>query len=51
MITCVGFKEIIDSDWEGLKLWKTYPNYMKKVPLEFVSVLITGRGLFLLSTV
>ena len=51
MITCVGFKEIINSDWEGLKSWKTYHNYMKKVPLEFVSVLITGRGLFLLSTV
>jgi hypothetical protein len=40
-----------NSNWEGLKSWKTYHNYMKKVALEFVSVLITGLGLFLLSTI
>jgi hypothetical protein len=51
MITCAGFKEIIDSNWEGLKSWKTYHNYMKIVALEFVSVLITGLGLLLLSTI
>jgi hypothetical protein len=47
----MGFKETIDPDWKGLKSWKTYHNYMKKVALEFVSVLITGLGLFLLSTI
>ena len=38
-------------DWKELKSWKTYHNYMKKVPLEIVSVLSTGLGLFLLSTI
>jgi hypothetical protein len=47
----VEFKEIIDPDWKELKSWKTYHNYMKKVSLKFVSVLSTGLGLFLLSTV
>jgi hypothetical protein len=47
----VEFKEIIDSDWKELKSWKTYHNYMKKVSLKFVSVLSTGLGLFLLSTI
>jgi hypothetical protein len=45
------FKETIDPDWKGLKSWKTYHNYMKKVPLEFASILSTGLGLFLLSTI
>ena len=45
------FKEIIDPDWKELKSWKTYHNYMKKVSLKFVSVLSTGLGLFLLSTI
>jgi hypothetical protein len=39
------FKETIDPDW------KTYHNYMKKVPLELASILSTGLGLFLLSTI
>ena len=47
----MGFKEIIDPVWQGLKSWKTYHNYMKKVSLEFASVLSTGLGLFLLSTI
>jgi hypothetical protein len=47
----VGFKEVIDPDWKGLKSWKTYHYYMKKTPLELVSVLSTGLGLFLLSTI
>jgi hypothetical protein len=47
----VGFKEVIDPDWKGLKSWKTYNYYMKKTPLELVSVLSTGLGLFLLSTI
>jgi hypothetical protein len=47
----VGFKEIIDPDWKGLKSWKTYHYYMKKMSLELVSVLGTGLGLFLLSTI
>jgi hypothetical protein len=47
----VEFKEIIDPDWKELKSWKTYHNYMKKVSLKFVSVLSTGLGLFLLSTI
>ena len=38
-------------DSQSLKSWKTYHNYMKKVSLEFVSVLSTGLGLFLLSTI
>jgi hypothetical protein len=42
---------LLDSDWEGLKSWKTYHNYMKKVALEFVSILIIGLGLFLVSTI
>jgi hypothetical protein len=50
-VTGVGFKEIIDPDWKELKSWKTYHNYMKKVSLKFVSVLSTGLGLFLLSTI
>ncbi|HEY9386472.1 MAG TPA: hypothetical protein VIP70_05500, partial [Nitrososphaeraceae archaeon] len=45
------FKETIDPDWKGLKSWKTYHNYMKKVPLGFASILSTGLGLFLLSTI
>jgi hypothetical protein len=47
----MGFKETIDPDWKGLKSWKTYHNYRKKVPLEFASILSTGLGLFLLSTI
>jgi hypothetical protein len=47
----VGFKEVIDPDWKGLKSLKTYNYYMKKTPLELVSVLSTGLGLFLLSTI
>src|SRR5918993_3257889 len=47
----VGFKEIIDPDWKGLKSWKTYHYYMKKMSLELVSVLSTGLGLLLLSTI
>ncbi len=46
----MGFKETIDSDWKGLKSWKTYHYYMKKMSLEFVSILSAGLGLFLLST-
>ena len=38
-------------DSQSLKSWKTYHNYMKKVSLKFVSVLSTGLGLFLLSTI
>ena len=34
-----------------VKSWKAYHIYMKKVYLEFVSVLSTGLGLFLLSTI
>jgi hypothetical protein len=45
----VGFKEVIDPDW--LKSWKTYHYYMKKMSLELVSVLSTGLGLLLLSTI
>ncbi|HET9356767.1 MAG TPA: hypothetical protein VFN98_01615, partial [Nitrososphaeraceae archaeon] len=44
-------REIYDPDWKELKSWKTYHNYMKKVSLEIVSVLSTGLGLFLLSTI
>jgi hypothetical protein len=47
----VGFKEIIDPDWKGLKSWKTYHYYMKKMFLELVSVLSTGLGLLFLSTI
>jgi hypothetical protein len=47
----VGLKEIIDPDWKGLKSWKTYHYYMKKMSLELVSVLSTGLGLLLLSTI
>jgi hypothetical protein len=47
----VGFKEVINPDWKGLKSWKAYHYYMKKTPLELVSVLSTGLGLFLLSTI
>ena len=45
------FPEINDPDWKELKSWKTYHNYMKKVSPEFISVLSTGLGLFLLSTI
>jgi hypothetical protein len=38
------------NDWKELKSWRTYHNYMKKLSLEIVSVLSTGLGLFLLST-
>jgi hypothetical protein len=39
--------------WKELKSWKIYHNYMekKKVCLEFISVISTGLGLFLLSTI
>jgi hypothetical protein len=37
--------------WKELKSWKTSHNYMKKLSLEIVSVLSTGLGLFLLSTI
>ena len=47
----MGFKETIDPDWKGLKSWKTYRYYMKKMSLEFVSILSAGLGLFLLSTI
>jgi hypothetical protein len=47
----VGFKEGIDPDWKGLKSWNAYHYYMKKTSLELVSVLSTGLGLFLLSTI
>ena len=47
----MGFKEIIDPDWKGLKSWKTYHYYMKKMSLELVSVLSTGLGLLFLSTI
>jgi hypothetical protein len=36
---------------QSLKSWKNYHDYMKKVSIEFVSILITGLGLFLLSTI
>jgi hypothetical protein len=36
---------------QSLKSWKTYHDYMKKLFIEFVSILITGLGLFLLSTI
>src|ERR671913_613732 len=47
----MGFKETIDPDWKGLKSWKTYRYYMKKMSLELVSVLSTGLGLLFLSTI
>src|ERR687884_406145 len=47
----MGFKEPIDPDWKGLKSWKTYHNYMKRASLKFLSILSTGLGLFLLSTI
>jgi hypothetical protein len=47
----VGFKEIIDPDWKGLKSWKIYHYYMKKMSLELVSVLSTGLGLLFLGTI
>src|ERR687890_1806574 len=47
----MGFKETIDPNWKGLKSWKTYHYYMKKMSLEFVSILSAGLGLFLLSTI
>ena len=47
----MGFKEIIDPDWKGLKSWKTYHYYMKKMSLELVSVLSTGLGLLFLGTI
>jgi hypothetical protein len=47
----MGFKETIDPHWKGLKSWKTYHYYMKKMSLEFVSILSAGLGLFLLSTI
>jgi hypothetical protein len=36
---------------QSLKSWKIYHNYMKRASLKFVSVLSTGLGLFLLSTI
>jgi hypothetical protein len=47
----VGLKEIIDPDWKGLKSWKIYHYYMKKMSLELVSVLSTGLGLLFLGTI
>ena len=47
----MGLKEIIDPDWKGLKSWKTYHYYMKKMSLELVSVLSTGLGLLFLGTI
>jgi hypothetical protein len=47
----VGFKEIIDPDWKGLKSWKIYHYYMKKMSLELVSVLSAGLGLLFLGTI
>ena len=47
----MGFKEIIDPDWKGLKSWKTYHYYMKKMSLELVSVLSAGLGLLFLGTI
>src|SRR5918997_5689317 len=47
----MGFKETIDPDWKGLKSWKTYHYYMKKMSLEFVSILSAGLGLLFLSTI
>jgi hypothetical protein len=47
----VGIQRNYRPDWKGLKSWKTYHSYMKKISLEFASVLITGLGLFLLSTI
>ena len=47
----MGFKEIIDPDWKGLKSWKIYHYYMKKMSLELVSVLSTGLGLLFLGTI
>ena len=44
-------KKVIDPDWKGLKSWKTYHYYMKKMSLELVSVLSTGLGLLFLSTI
>jgi hypothetical protein len=44
-------KEIYDPDWKELKSWKTYHNYVKKVSLKIVSILSTGLGIFLLSTI
>ena len=38
-------------DSQSLKSWKTYHNFMKKVSLKFLSILSTGLGLFLLSTI
>lgn len=39
------------AELQSLKSWKTYHNYMKNVSIVFVSILITGLGLFLLSTI
>jgi hypothetical protein len=36
---------------QSLKSWKTYHDYMKKVSIEFVSILIIGLGLIFLSTI
>jgi hypothetical protein len=36
---------------QSLKSWKAYHDYMKKVSIEFVSILITGLGLILPSTI
>jgi hypothetical protein len=41
----------MSSTMQSLKSWKTYHDYMKKMSIEFVSILITGLGLFLLSTI
>lgn len=39
------------AELQSLKSWKTYHNYMKNVSIVFVSILITGLGLFFLSTI
>lgn len=39
------------AELQSLKSWKTYHNYMKNVFIVFVSILITGLGLFFLSTI
>ena len=39
------------AELQSLKSWKTYHNYMKNVSMVFVSILITGLGLFFLSTI
>jgi hypothetical protein len=41
----------MSSTMQSLKSWKTYHDYMKKVSIEFVSILIIGLGLILPSTI